>query len=190
MATSDYISIGSLVIAIAAFIYSYLTNTKKYELTSQYRIELLAWYADTIDILIRLKVEAKDGYSDKELKKDLLSRLSAKIEIGRFYFPNIDKGDRFGEDKPLAYKGYRNLLLDFLVFSYQVFDRSDAINYLGHVEKFQRHFTSKLFEIIDPKSFLKETKKHTNKTFSNEFSIEDFIQKDPDILDNYLRNLT
>jgi hypothetical protein len=189
MTTSDYISICSLLIAIAASIYSYLTNTKKYELTSQYRTELLSWYSETIDILIRLKFEAKNGYSDEAIKKDLLSRLSAKIEIGRFYFPNIDKGDRVGEEKPLAYRGYRSLMLDFLVFSYQVLDRPDAIEYLGHVEKFQRHFTSNLFEIIDPKSFLKETKRHTNKTFSNEFSIEDFIQKDPDSLDKYLRNL-
>ncbi len=190
MTTSDYIATGSLLIACAAFIYSYLTNTKKYELKSQYRLEILAWYSDTIDILIRLKIEAKDDFNNQELKKDLLSRLSAKIEIGRFYFPNVDKGDRFGEEKPLAYKGYRNLLLDFLVFSYQVYERPNSKKYLKHVEKFQQHFTSHLFEILDPKAFLKETKKHTNKTFSNELIFEDLIQKDPDTIDYYLQNLT
>jgi hypothetical protein len=29
------------------------------------------------------------------LRKELLSKLSAKIEIARFYFPDIDKGNKF-----------------------------------------------------------------------------------------------
>lgn len=186
MTTSDYIATASLVIAFAAFIYSYLTNTKKYELTSQYRTEILFWYSETIDILIRLKTEAKDGFIDESLKKELLSKLSAKIELGRFYFPNVDKGDDFGNDKPLAYKGYRNLTLDFLVFSFQVFEKQDAKKYVRHAETLQRHFTSHLFEILDPKTFLKETEKHTDKTFSKELRFEDFIEKDPDALDFYV----
>lgn len=186
MTTSDYIAIASLLIAFLAFIYSYLTNTKKYELTSQYRTEILSWYSETIDILVRLKIEAKDSFKDENLRNELLSRLSAKIEIGRFYFPNVDKGDKFGDEKPLAYKGYRNLMLDFLVFSFQVFEKQEAKKYLRHAETLQRHFTSHLFEILDPNTFLKETKKHTNKTFSKELRFEDFIQKDPDNLDYYV----
>jgi hypothetical protein len=41
MTNNDLISLGSLMIAIAAFAYAYLTNSKKYELTSQYRVEVL-----------------------------------------------------------------------------------------------------------------------------------------------------
>lgn len=186
MTTSDYIAAASLVIAFAAFIYSYLTNTKKYELTSQYRTEILSWYSETIEILIRLKIEAKDSYKDENLKRELLSNLSAKIELGRFYFPNVDKGDKFGDEKPFAYKGYRNLMLDFLVFSFQVFEKQDAKKYLRHAETLQRHFTSHLFDILDPKTFLKETEKHTNKTFSKELRFEDFIEKDPEALEYYV----
>lgn len=188
MTTSDYIAIGSLIIAISAFIYSYLTNTKKYELTSQYRFEILNWYSTTIALLIRLKHEAEANFENSELKRDLLARLSAQIEIGRFYFPNINKGDNYGTHKPLAYKGYRNLALDFLVYSYRLFENKDTINYIKHVDFLQRHFTSHLFETIDPANFLKETKKHTNKTFSKELIYEDFIKIDPEKLSFYLSN--
>jgi hypothetical protein len=180
MTTSDFISTGSLIIAISGFIYSYLTNTKKYELTSQYRVEILNWYSTTIEILIKLRHETEANFEDEELKRDLLSRLSAQIEIGRFYFPNIDKGDDFGCNKPLAYKGYRNLLLDFLVYSYRLYDSTDPKLYVKHADFLQRHFTSYLFETIDPKAFLKETKKHTNKIFAQELIYEDFINTDPE----------
>ncbi len=186
MTASDIISAASLLVAFAAFIYSYITNTKKYELTSQYRTEILNWYSETIYILTRLKIEATQNFKDEILKRELLSTLSSKIEIGRFYFPNVDKGDKFGNDKPQAYKGYRNLMLDFLVFSFQLYDKKDAKKYLKHAEILQRHFTSQLFEILDPKTFLKETEKHTNKTFSRELRFEDFIEKEPDALTHYM----
>lgn len=186
MTNSDYIASLSIIISALAFAYSYFSNTKKYELTSQYRKEILSWFSDTISTLVQLKIEASDGFCDKNLKKILLSRLSTQIELGRFYFPNIDKGDKFGENKPLAYKGYRNLTLDFLVFSYQLFERKEAKEYIKHAEILQRHFTSSLFDVLDPKEFLKQTEKHTNKTFSKELSFEDFIKNDPDALENYL----
>jgi hypothetical protein len=185
MTTSDFISIGSLFFAVAAFIYSYLTSTKKYELTSQYRAEILGWYAGTLDILMRLKMEAMHDIPDQGLKNELLSGLSVKIETGRFYFPNIDKGDKFGEGKPLAYQGYRNLMLDFLVFSYQIFEQEEAKKYIKHAEILQRHFTSHLFDILDPKAFLKETEKYTAKSFSKELRFEDFINNDPESLNAY-----
>lgn len=188
MTTSDFIATGSLIIAISAFIYSYLTNTKKYELTSQYRLEILNWYSATIELLIKLRHEAEENFGDKELKRELLSCLSAQIEIGRFYFPNIDKGDDFGSDKPFAYKGYRNLLLDFLVYSYRLYDNTDSKLYLKHADFLQRHFTSHLFETIDPRDFLKKTKKHTRKTFAKELIYDDFIRTDPEKLNFYIKS--
>jgi len=188
MTTSDYIAIGSLVIAIGVFIYSFITNTKKYELTSQYRSEILIWYSTTIELLIRLRLEAEDNFVNSELKRDLLSKLSAQIEIGRFYFPNLNKGDSFGANKPPAYKGYRNLLLDFLVYSYRIYENKETKNYLKHAEFLQRHFTSHLFETLDPNTFLNETKRHTNKTFSNTLIYEDFIKKDPDTLSFFIKS--
>lgn len=186
MNTSDYVAIGSLIISIIAVCYTHLTNTKKYELTSQYRSELMNWFSETVEILIKLKLNAKSNLENLELKNELLSRLSAKIEIGRFYFPNVDKNDGFGKEKQKANRGYRNLTLDFLVFSYQIFEKNDAKKYLSHAESLQKHYTNELFDILNPKEFLKETKKHTNKTFSKELRFEDFIEKEPKALEYYM----
>lgn len=186
MTTSDFISTGSLVIAIAAFIYTYITNTKKYELTSQYRSEIIDWYSNTINVLISLKCEAKNKFPNAELKNELLCKLSANIEIGRFYFPNVRKGNNYGNEKPEAYKGYRNLMLDFLVYSYQIYDGKNPEKFINHAESLQRHYTSYLFEILDPNSFLKETHKHTNKTFTKDLSFEEYIKNDPEAINLYL----
>jgi len=186
MESSDIISVVSVVIAIIAFIYTYITNTKKYELISQYRIEIIGWYSDTVSILMRLKCEALDGFIDVALKRELLSRLSANIEVGRFYFPNVDLGDNYGKEKPMAYRGYRNIVLEFLVYSYQIFEERDSKKYIAHIETLQRHFTSCVFEVIDPKSFLRDTKKYTSKTFSKDLSFHDYIMEDASTIDRYL----
>lgn len=185
MITADYISIGSLIIAISALIYTYLTNTKKYELTSQYRSEVIVWYSETIKILIALKYEAKLKFPNIALKNELLCKLSANIEIGRFYFPNVLKGKNHGNNKSEAYKGRRNLMLDFLVYSHKIYKGKNPENYIEHAESLQKHFTSYLFEILDPNSFLKETKKHTSKFFSSDLSFEEYISKDPEAINLY-----
>jgi hypothetical protein len=179
MTNNDLISLGSLMIAIAAFAYAYLTNSKKYELSSQYRVEVLKWYEKTIELLVLLRAIVQNHKVDQSLKEEYLAKLSSQIEIGRFYFPNIDKGDGLGFEKPSAYKGYRNLMLEFVVMSYQIFTKQDAYRYVKHAEVLQRHFTSHLFETLDPRQYLKHTKKYTNKVFSKDFCLEDFIEQDP-----------
>ena len=57
--TSDQIisAIGilvTIVIATIGGIYAIITNTKKYELTENYRKELLDWYSVTVGIMIAI----------------------------------------------------------------------------------------------------------------------------------------
>ncbi|WP_428742041.1 hypothetical protein [Tenacibaculum sp.] len=188
MQTSDYIAIGSLVLSAVALVYAYMSSTKKYELHSQYRSEILKWYDETNQVLIRLKLEAQNDFPNKDLKIDLLSTLSAKIELGRFYFPNVTNGISYGSDKPKAYQGFRNLNLDFLVFSYRLFDKDNAKTYLHHAEALQRYFTSHVFEIVEPRKFLKETEKYTSKAFSKDVSFEDFLDKEPELIIEYIKD--
>jgi hypothetical protein len=182
MDMSSWIAVGSLIIAAIAMFYTYVSNTKRYELASQYRHDLLEWFAETIEILINLRIGLNNASLIPKEKTESLARLSAKIELGRFYFPNTDKGDGYGGDKPLAYKGYRNLMLDYLVFSYEIFRRKDAKKYLHHAEALQKQFTSLAFEILDPRKHLRETKRYTKQMFSKELRYEDVIgQTDKDI---------
>lgn len=117
MNISDWVAIISLLISIAALIYSFVSNTKKYELTYQYYNDILIWHNQVIEVLTSLRLNRPNA----NLKKQMLSKLSSLIESGRFYFPNIDRKDGFGNQKPIAYQGYRNVILDFLVYEYQLF---------------------------------------------------------------------
>jgi hypothetical protein len=177
---TDYVPLCSLIISITALFYTYKSNTKKYELSNNIRKEILDWYAKTLEILISIRSEINNQQVNSGLKKQQLAKLSSLIEIGRFYFPNVDKADGYGKNEPTAYKGYRNLMLDFLVFSYQLFEREDAYKFTKHAEFLQRHFTSHLFETLNPREFLDDTRKYTRKSFSKDFSYEDFLKHEPD----------
>ena len=112
----------TVLIPVIGGIYKIVTSTKKYELTENYRKELLQWYTSVVEIMIRIihSMESQEFFSDEfqPQKTEMLSRLSALTEIGRFYFPNVIKGDYFGHDKPSAYQGYRDICLEFLVYFY------------------------------------------------------------------------
>ena len=105
--------IVTVIIAIIGGIYAIVTNTKKYELTENYRAELLQWYSSVVKLMITIihSIECGIFYSSEfsEQRTDMLSQLSALTEVGRFYFPNVIKGDGFGRQKPSAYQGYRHI---------------------------------------------------------------------------------
>lgn len=165
MGISDYIAIAAIVIptviTIIGGIYKTLTDTKKYELTEQYKRELLTWYGKNTYIISELlHLKENENYAD-DRKNKLLSDLSAQIEIGRFYFPNIDHGDKFGEEKQLAYRGYRHYVLDLLIWIYKELKEEEEPS-KEDLEFWMREYTSIIFEIIDPKTRLKQIEKYTD----------------------------
>ena len=175
---NDYISLGALLVSLLAILYTHLTNTKKYELQSGYRKELLDWYEETLRIMMQLKIEEQNGCLTEEKRAALLAELATCIEVGRFFFPNLDKKDGHGKNKPAAYRGYRNIILDFLVFYHRLFRQEDRAQHLDRAQYLQREFTSQLFIILDPKNYLKSTRKVTRKKFYQELRFEDFMKRD------------
>ena len=175
---NDYISLGALFVSLLAILYTHLTNTKKYELQSGYRKELLDWYEETLRIMMQLKIDEQSGCLTEEKRASLLAELATCIEVGRFFFPNLDKKDGHGKDKPAAYRGYRNIILDFLVFYHRLFRREDRAEHLDRAQYLQREFTSQLFTILDPENYLKSTRKVTRKKFYQELRFEDFMKTD------------
>lgn len=174
METNDIltlISIGvTLVIAIIGGFYAIITNTKKFELSEQYKNELLTWYGKVIFTISKLQTNCSE---DERIES--LSELSALIEIGRFYFPNIDKKDGFGDTKPCAYQGYRHVALDFLVLIYQMADIENIKKCRDKIEYMKRHFTSIVFQIVAPRKRIKSVKQYTNIVMPKEMSMEDFM---------------
>jgi hypothetical protein len=170
--TTNIISFTSLIVA-ATTTYFYFRDRKKdkFLIITEYQKGLLEWYSKTIEILILLRCANMETEREKSL-----AFLSSQIEIGRFFFPNITATNGFGSEKPLAYQGYRNLSLDFLVYSYNILKRQDYQNNHKELEVFQREFTSIVFNIINPKDYLKQIKKMTDKYFADEKIFEDYIK--------------
>ena len=69
-----------------------------------------------------------------------------KEDDGRFYFPNVDKQDNYGKDKPSAYQGYRNIVLEFLMYFYDTAKRDDVKVHVHALWSFMRLYTSAVFK--------------------------------------------
>jgi hypothetical protein len=187
MNSDNWISIAALIVSLLALLYTYFTNTKRYELRSQYIKELTEWHAKTVEVLIRMKLYLNGCVTTD--KNELLSQLSSLIEIGRLYFPNIDKKDNFGTEKPIIYQGHRNLILHFLVYSYAIFEGYDDKKYADYLEVLQKNFTSTFYEIVNPKEIIKEAKKYAKKEFYVEWSYKDFLKNDPNNIRKEIEDL-
>ncbi|MDD4840023.1 MAG: hypothetical protein PHE93_05110 [Clostridia bacterium] len=173
---SDWIALGAVTISVVSIVLSIITNTKNYELTCQQRKEILDWYNNVINALIALKLNLtlNNDYD----KIDYLIELSSLVELGRFYFPNVIK-DKYGNEKPLAYQGYRDMSLEYLIWFYDICMRDDCKNYLKHLEKLQREFTSKIFETIKPYKHIKKIQRYTSISL-NQKTINDYLSSNPD----------
>ncbi|XZH20808.1 hypothetical protein ACSW87_04875 [Clostridium perfringens] len=185
MNESDYIAIASIVvtaiIAIIGGIYAVVTNSKKYELAEEYKRDLISWYEKIIIIIMEIVVfcdlENNIEYSERRKK---IAELSALIEIGRFYFPNIDKKDGFGKDNSLAYQGYRHIALEFLVYIHDIAMEDDFYKYKTKILELEKEFTSCVYELIAPDKRKRKLKKYTDISMPQDKSIEDFLKQSKD----------
>lgn len=174
MNISDFLTIiwivTTIIIALIGGIYGIVTNTKKFELSEQYKNELLTWYGKVIFVITKLQGNCVDNE-----REEALCQLSALIDIGRFYFPNIDKGDGLGKNQPCAHQGYRHVALDFLVLIYQMGDEKNITRCRDKIEYMKRHFTSIVFQIVSPNNRIKKIKQYAKITMPQSMSIEDFM---------------
>ena len=135
----------TIFIAAVGGIYAIVTNTKKYELTENYRKELLQWYSSVVNLMSKIihYSECEKFYSPEfaEQRIAMLSELSALTEVGRFYFPNVIKGDNFGIEKPSAYQGYRHINLEFLLHFYRIASNDCDDRHISVLWKLERNFT-------------------------------------------------
>lgn len=174
---SSIISIVSLCIAMISVVYSITSNREKFLITSSERTNILNWYEKTNRVVTEVKERAKQNNNDSMF--ELLVELSSLIEVGRFYFPNIIKNDLFGDEKPSAYRGYRNIVLEFLVYIYEIGNRNDVHLYWEHINALQRHFTSRIFSILEPKKHISRIKKNSYISMSHEVVLADFLNETP-----------
>lgn len=170
MKASDYIAIISIVvtavIALIGAIYTIISNSKKFEIAQSYTSEIITWYEKVVKIVIKFKEFIDISTYDKKVD---LAELSALIEVGRFYFPNI-KADGFGSNNPLAYRGFRHKTLEILVEIYEVMSVEVLIDINStkeYVNEQEREFTSCVFEMLDPNKRKKLLKRYADITLNN-----------------------
>ncbi|MGR6034644.1 MAG: hypothetical protein ACU4EQ_10205 [Candidatus Nitrosoglobus sp.] len=183
MAAGDVIAGVSLLLsATLAFFYVRDRAHARYDISNEYIRELLEWHNRVIDVLMRFchLQRAKDS---SDFQHDLAC-LSSLIEQGRFYFPNLAQNS-YGSNKPAAYRGYRNLALDFLVEFYRIVNHSSGRDESDHdlLVALQRYFTSIVFQIVRPKERLNTIKRLTDQYFVKDHSAEDIIEN-PDLFPN------
>lgn len=164
----------SLLLSVTLAIF-YIRDRRhaRFSIENSYTNELLQWHKEVVEVLVKARCLNRLPDSEDHLRD--LCQLSSLIEQGRFFFPNIDKGDSFGEHKPPAYCGYRNLSLDFLVASYNLCKATPSAERDQQLELLQRHFTSVVFDIVRPKERLNTIRALTDRYFAREESFESFL---------------
>jgi len=168
------ISSLSLLLSVSlAALYIRDRRHAKFTLENEYANCLMAWHQQVVDILLQARCLNRDRRST-EHRSDL-AKLSALIEQGRFFFPNISKADDFGSEKPPAYRGYRNLALDFLVASYNLLHEPPSQTAKDKLALLQHHFTSIVFELVRPSDRLETIRALTDRYFVKQQSFEDFL---------------
>lgn len=191
MEISDYISIGSAALAIGAFLFSAITSSKKFELTSSYRNKILDWYEKSNSILVELEhIYVINDSDDHSRKMQLLADLSSNIEVGRFYFPNINLDDKSTLNKPLAYRGRRHIVTNCLAMSYEIYLHEKENEYEQDLKILRRTFTSQVFESLNPSRFMKMARKHTITHSEKPPTIESIIGKTAEELIKELKGIT
>jgi hypothetical protein len=130
---------------------------------AEWRRDLTAWAAEVVDVLS----EAAYSFGDdsRATKAEQLFacsfRLSALIDRGRFFLPNI-RQDEHGADKPPAYRGYRHSALDPLVAAEGVLSTGKTGSFTDERDalvEMKREFVSALQQILDPQHHNREIAK-------------------------------
>lgn len=88
--------------------------------------------------------------SDTPELRSILTRLSASIDTGRWYFPNSPGSD--GESKEPAYRGLRQPILDHLVHAYQGLADLQGDKRYDRLVHCQRSFVSQVQLVLDPRA--------------------------------------
>lgn len=140
----------------------------RYQLEAGHVENILAWHKEVVFCLLRLELLP----ARRPEQHEDLCVLSALIEQGRFFFPNIIE-DEYGAGKPLAYRGYRSIVLKLLVEIYN--ECKNATPNREQNEQYRKSFTSAVFSLIDPVERIGELSKITNKELSSRQSVRDYI---------------
>ena len=118
------------------------TNSKKIRFRSISIPGIMEWHTQCLEAMTRYRQNPR--LKDKDI---FLGEFYQLVERGRMFFKNQDI-DKYNVEAPLAYRGYRDLTLTFLVFFQNIILQSAQVR-MDHAEdlrELQRLFTSRVYE--------------------------------------------
>lgn len=130
---------------------------------AEWRRELTGWAAEAVDVLSEASYCCEDEAEKAATERLFICRfrVSALIDRGRFFLPNIRREDH-GTDKPAAYRGYRHSALDPLVAAERVLSTGQTGSFTDSryaLIAMKREFVSAIQQILDPEHFNREVAK-------------------------------
>jgi hypothetical protein len=163
---------AELVVAALSILVGWYAGIRKERLSiSQYRLsasafasdwfrDLRAWASEAIDVLSEAAYNAPGSTDPTPMPADVRTRcrhrLSALIDRGRFFLPNL-RPDAKGAEKPSAFRGTRHAALDQLVLAEQVLagtplEGKEYPSMRAALVAIKRDFVAEIQDILDPRS--------------------------------------
>ncbi|MGB0506333.1 MAG: hypothetical protein ACPGGK_09060 [Pikeienuella sp.] len=125
--------------------------------------DIIHWAADVTGLLSQMAELTMVQSDDVTWRRDwhlLRHQLTAKIDVGRLYFPNY-AADMVNLEKPPAYRGVRQSVIDHLVWAYDAFseyaatsNETDMTALRGRLISEKRQFISEIQTHIDPMRYI------------------------------------
>ncbi|HTV68879.1 MAG TPA: hypothetical protein VMF90_10110 [Rhizobiaceae bacterium] len=108
-------------------------------------------WAEQVSFALAEAIHLPASGADETKKIEILTKLSALIDTGRWYFPN-QWSDEYGLDKEPAYRGTRQPILDCIVAAYDdLKDGGNSPDTRRNLTACQRHFVSQVQAVLDPR---------------------------------------
>lgn len=156
---------GSALIALVSFVLNWqLVRRQEKRNAAALRLahdgDVIRWSDEVILALAEATETLSDkgvAYPDQDFRltrSRLRARVSALIDRGRLFFPNVRDGDK-GLDKEDGFQGSRQPALDALVEAYQLLGGAGEapgpdVDAAEGLRKIRRRFVAEVFKAVDP----------------------------------------
>jgi len=164
---NEWIGVVSALVAVTSFVLNWLVVRRQtwlqFEgLKAAADAEMMAWANQAIDAVSEGAALARGrgvGYAEADLRVKLIeasSRLSSLADRGRLFFPNQEHAEH-GQDKETAFRGYRPVILDAVIFAHYQIDEIDPDGALPdtaaceYLIKCRRLLVSEVQDAVDPR---------------------------------------
>jgi hypothetical protein len=153
---SDWVAVASAAVSVLALVLNIVITSRQ----TRVSVETFKFNNDTqlMNWANRVVVAMAEAYhlTAKTDVHPLATNLSALIDEGRWYFPNMGKKET-DHEKPGAYRGMRQAVLDHIVAAYNAvvaMPRADEQAWQQHmasIHEARRHFVSEIQHAVDPR---------------------------------------